>query len=84
MAAPFLLAEAEAKEEVFGLRAFGAIQGLVFTVGTVGGLIGPLFPGFIYGQTESYRLSFLILPAFGFLAVPLILTVRRFGEPRTV
>lgn len=70
--------------EVFGLRAFGAIQGLVFTVGTIGGLIGPVFAGFMYDQTESYRLSFVILAAFGFLAAPLILTLRRFSEPRTV
>jgi len=33
---------------VFGLRAFGAIQGLVFTVGTIGGLIAPLFASFMY------------------------------------
>jgi MFS family permease len=70
--------------EVFGLRAFGAIQGLVFTVGTIGGLIGPVFAGFMYDQTESYRLSFVILAAFGFLAAPLILTLRRFSELRTV
>ena len=70
--------------EVFGLRAFGAIQGLVFTVGTIGGLIGPVFAGYMYDQTESYRLSFVILAAFGFLAAPLILTLRRHGEPRTV
>jgi OFA family oxalate/formate antiporter-like MFS transporter len=70
--------------EVFGLRAFGAIQGLVFTVGTIGGLIGPVFAGFMYDQTESYRLSFVILAAFGFLAAPLILTLRRHSEPRTV
>ena len=84
MAAPFLLAEAEAKAEVFGLRAFGAIQGLLFSVGTIGGLIGPLFAGFMYDQTKSYRISFVILAAFGFLAVPLILTLRPFGGPRTV
>ncbi len=70
--------------EVFGLRAFGAIQGLVFTVGTIGGLIGPVFAGFMYDHTESYRLSFVILAAFGFLAAPLILTLRRFSEPQTV
>ncbi len=70
--------------EVFGLRAFGAIQGLVFTVGTIGGLIGPVFAGYMYDQTESYRLSFVILAAFGFLAAPLILTLRRHSEPRTV
>ncbi len=56
----------------------------MFTVGTIGGLIGPLFAGFMYDQTESYRLSFVILAAIGFLAAPLILTLRRFGGLRTV
>ena len=56
----------------------------MFTVGTFGGLIGPVFAGFMYDQTESYRLSFLILAAFGFLAAPLIPTLRRFSGPRTV
>jgi MFS family permease len=70
--------------EVFGMRAFGAIQGLVFTIATMGALVGPVFAGWMYDQTESYRLSFVILAAFGFLAAPLILTLRRHGEPRTV
>jgi hypothetical protein len=29
--------------EYFGLRAFGAIQGLVFTIATLGALVGPVF-----------------------------------------
>ena len=48
---------------VFGMRAFGAIQGLVFTVATFGALIGPVFAGWVYDQTESYRLSFVMLAA---------------------
>ncbi len=63
--------------EVFGMRNFGAIQGLVFTVATLGGLIGPVFAGWVYDQTESYRLSFVVLAAVGFLAAPMILTLRR-------
>ena len=63
--------------EVFGMRNFGAIQGLVFTVATLGGLIGPVFAGWVYDQTESYRLSFVILAAVGFLAAPMILSLRR-------
>ena len=63
--------------EIFGMQAFGAIQGLVFTIATFGGLIGPVFAGWMYDQTESYRLAFVILSAAGFLAVPLILTLRR-------
>ncbi len=63
--------------EVFGMRAFGAIQGLVFTIATMGALVGPVFAGWLYDQTESYRLSFVILGSVGFLAVPLIATLQR-------
>jgi len=63
--------------EVFGIRAFGAIQGLIFTVATVGALIGPVFAGWMYDQTESYRLSFIVLAAAGLLAAPMILSLRR-------
>ena len=63
--------------EVFGMRAFGAIQGLVFTVATLGALVGPVFAGWMYDQTESYRLAFVILASVGFLAVPLTATLQR-------
>jgi sugar phosphate permease len=69
--------------ELFGLRAFGAIQGLVFTIATLGGLIGPVFAGWMYDQTESYRLAFVILAAAAFLAVPMLATLRRPGQPQT-
>jgi MFS family permease len=63
--------------EYFGLRAFGAIQGLVFTVATLGALIGPVFAGFMYDQTESYRLAFAILAGATLTAAPLVLSIRR-------
>jgi sugar phosphate permease len=68
--------------ELFGLRAFGAIQGLVFTIATLGGLIGPVFAGWMYDQTESYRLAFVILAAAAFLAAPMLATLRRPGQPQ--
>jgi len=67
--------------EYFGLRAFGAIQGLAFTIATLGGLAGPVFAGWVYDMTESYRLAFLILAAGSLLAVPLVLSA---GKPGTV
>jgi MFS family permease len=63
--------------ELFGLRAFGAIQGLVFTLATLGGLVGPVFAGWMYDQTESYRLAFAILAGVSFLAAPLLFTLQR-------
>jgi MFS family permease len=67
--------------EYFGMRAFGAIQGIVFTVATLGGLIGPVFAGWMYDETESYRLAFLILSAGSLLAIPLVLSIRRPEAP---
>jgi sugar phosphate permease len=63
--------------EYFGMRAFGAIQGLVFTVATLGALAGPVFAGWMYDQTGSYRLAFTILSLGSALAVPLVLTIKR-------
>jgi len=61
--------------EVFGLRAFGAIQGMAFTIATLGGLAGPVFAGWMYDMTESYRLAFVVLSVGSLLAVPLVLSV---------
>lgn len=63
--------------EYFGMRAFGAIQGIVFTVATLGGLIGPVFAGWMYDETQSYRLAFLILSLGCLLAIPLVLSIKR-------
>lgn len=63
--------------EYFGMRAFGAIQGIVFTVATLGGLVGPVFAGWMYDETESYRTAFLILSLGALAAVPLVLTIKR-------
>jgi sugar phosphate permease len=63
--------------EYFGMRAFGAIQGIVFTVATLGGFLGPVFAGWMYDETESYRAAFLILSLGAMAAVPLVLTIKR-------
>jgi MFS family permease len=63
--------------EFFGMRAFGAIQGIVFTVATLGGLVGPVFAGWMYDETESYRTAFLVLSLAALAAVPMVLTIRR-------
>ena len=65
------------RRRYFGLKAFGAIQGLAFTIATLGGLLGPVFAGWMYDVTESYRLAFVALSAGSFLAVPLVLSVSR-------
>ena len=43
-----------------------------------------MFAGWVYDQTESYRLAFVILAAAAFLAAPMLATLRRPGQPQTV
>lgn len=62
--------------EHFGLRAFGAIQGMIMTVTTFLAFVGPVMAGFMYDATESYRLAFLVLACGPAIGIPLVLTLR--------
>jgi sugar phosphate permease len=64
--------------ESFGLRAFGALQGLAFTVSTFGSVAGPIFAGWVHDNTDTYRQAFLVLALASLAAAPAILMV---GQP---
>jgi sugar phosphate permease len=68
--------------EYFGLRAFGAIQGMTLTVTTLGAFAGPVLAGALYDVSGSYRLAFVLLAMGPLIAVPLILTARPRPAPR--
>ncbi len=63
--------------EYFGRTSFGAIQGIMMTVTVIGGLIGPIFAGWMCDVTGSYRLAFLILAFTSLAAIPVILAAKR-------
>jgi sugar phosphate permease len=65
--------------EYFGLRAFGALQGLMFTVSTLGSVAGPIFAGWVHDSTDTYRHAFVVLALATLAAAPAILMV---GLPR--
>jgi sugar phosphate permease len=65
--------------EYFGLRAFGTLQGLTFTVSTLGSVVGPIFAGWVHDSTDTYRHAFVVLALATLAAVPAILMV---GQPR--
>ncbi|MDY6917787.1 MAG: MFS transporter, partial [Chloroflexota bacterium] len=72
--------------EYFGRKSFGAIQGLMMTITVIGGIIGPVFAGWIVDITGTYRLAFLILAFTSLAAIPVILaakrpTLERDGQP---
>jgi len=66
--------------ELFGLRAHGAILGVLSFGFTVGGGAGPFLSGYIFDVTDSYRLAFLM--CLGISMVGLIFTL--FLKPGSV
>lgn len=64
-----------AVREYFGRRAFGSIHGMIITIHTVGGIIGPAFAGWVFDINGSYRMAWLILTLATLSAVPVILAI---------
>lgn len=59
--------------EYFGLKAHGAIFGLILFFGTIGGAIGPILAGWIFDLTASYTLAFSGLAALLLFGLVLVL-----------
>ncbi len=68
--------------EYFGLKAYGTIQGMLFTASTIGAFFGPLLAGVLYDATADYRPSFLLLAIGPFVALPLILSTYGVSKPQ--
>jgi hypothetical protein len=62
--------------DYFGLKEFGAIQGMALTVMTLGAYVGPIHAGWMYDVSGSYRLAFVLLALGPLLAAPLILSAK--------
>ena len=68
---PFLIME------IFGARAFGALQGLV-QVGAIGvGVVGPVFYGWVFDSTGSYDLAIFATLATILITIPLTYMLKR-------
>ena len=63
--------------EYFGRTSFGAIQGILMAVTLIGGVIGPIFAGWISDVTGDYHLAFLLLAFTSLAAIPAILAAKR-------
>ncbi len=59
--------------EYFGLKAHGAIFGIVVFCGTIGGASGPVLAGRIFDLTNSYALAFTALAGLATLGLTLAL-----------
>ena len=63
--------------EYFGMRAHGALFGVVLFCGTLGAAGGPLLAGWIFDQTGSYGIAFWGLAGMAATAALLVLTLPR-------
>ena len=59
--------------EYFGLKAHGAIFGLVLFCGTIGGASGPILAGRMFDLTASYAPAFIALAALATVGLALVL-----------
>ncbi|MFW6150642.1 MAG: MFS transporter, partial [Chloroflexota bacterium] len=62
--------------ELFGLRAHGAIFGIIVFTGTIGSALGPLFAGYMFDLTQTYDIVFKVLAASAVVGLGLSLFVR--------
>lgn len=65
----------------FGSKAFGTVQGLLMGIMTVGGLVSPVFTGWMFDMQGSYRMAFMLLALLCLAGIPLILTARPPSAP---
>jgi MFS family permease len=66
--------------ELFGTGAHGALFGLVWFSGAVGGSIGPWLAGFVFDKTDSYRLAFIILIMLALTGLGLVASLRPLSQ----
>ena len=71
------------RSEYFGRRSFATIQGFMGSVLVIGTVSGPIYAGWIFDVTQSYRIAFLTFAVAAGIAVILILAakpIRRTAE----
>ena len=62
--------------ELFGIRAHGALFGIVVCGGTVGGATGPVLAGLVFDLTRSYQPIFIALIALAAISFLLALLIK--------
>ena len=60
--------------EYFGRSKFGSIFGLMMGLSAVGGIVGPLFAGWVFDSWASYQIAWLTLTSLAFVSVIIIAT----------
>lgn len=61
---------------LFGTRAHGAIFGIVYFAGNLGGASGPLLAGYVFDVTGSYQIAFWVITGLSFIGLLIISSLR--------
>jgi MFS family permease len=67
--------------DYFGRKSYGTILGVTMTIGALFGVAGPVFVGWMFDQTGSYRLAFVVIAILGLLAVPIAAIAKKPKNP---
>jgi MFS family permease len=62
--------------DYYGIRNFGAINGISMFVGTVGALVGPAIVGWLFDTTGEYTAGWLLTTAVAAISIPAIIAAR--------
>ena len=62
--------------ELFGLKAHGVVLGAIAFGGSIGAALGPLFAGYMFDETGSYTLTFMLCAALAIIAIVLTLLLK--------
>lgn len=63
--------------DYFGRTHFGSVMGIMMTVSTIFGVVGPVFVGWMFDVRGNYRDPFMILSLTVLIAIPLVLGLHR-------
>jgi len=66
--------------DLFGMRAHGAILGVIVFIITAGAAVGPVMSGGIYDITGSYTAAFVVCGAFSLAGIILTLLLKPIGD----
>ena len=64
------------QREYFGRDAFGSIQGMIMAIMTLGGIIGPVFTGWVRDTKADYHLAWLSFAIATAVAIPLVIAIK--------
>ena len=63
--------------DMYGRKSYGTVIGITTTTGAFFGILGPIYAGYIYDQYLDYTIAFTVIGLLTFLAIPLILMVKK-------